>query len=260
MTGAGGQVGLALREWLPGARYLGRADLDITDPGAVARVLPGAAVVINCAAITDVDGCERDPQAADRVNGGGAANVAAAGARVIQLSTEYVFDGELEREYREDDKPRPRSAYGRSKLAGERAVLAAGPNLVVRTSWVFGEGQNFLRAIRVADRAGRELRVVDDQWGRPTWARDLARALAGLAVADGPSGIVHVAGDGEPCTWADLAELAVGRPVRRISTDEWGAPAPRPRRAVLALDRARRMGLPLTDWRTSVASYLEAAA
>lgn len=260
MTGAGGQVGLALREWLPGARYLGRADLDITDPGAVARVLPGAAVVINCAAITDVDGCERDPQAADRVNSGGAANVAAAGARVIQLSTEYVFDGELEREYREDDKPRPRSAYGRSKLAGERAVLAAGPNLVVRTSWVFGEGQNFLRAIRAADRAGRELRVVDDQWGRPTWARDLARALAGLAVADGPSGIVHFAGDGEPCTWADLAELAVGRPVRRISTDEWGAPAPRPRRAVLALDRARRMGLPLTDWRTSVASYLEAAA
>ena len=260
MTGAGGQVGLALREWLPGARYLGRADLDITDPGAVARVLPGAAVVINCAAITDVDGCERDPQAADRVNSGGAANVAAAGARVIQLSTEYVFDGELEREYREDDKPRPRSAYGRSKLAGERAVLAAGPNLVVRTSWVFGEGQNFLRAIRAADRAGRELRVVDDQWGRPTWARDLARALAGLAVADGPSGIVHVAGDGEPCTWADLAELAVGRPVRRISTNEWGAPAPRPRRAVLALDRARRMGLPLTDWRTSVASYLEAAA
>ena len=260
MTGAGGQVGLALREWLPGACYLGRADLDITDPGAVARVVPRAAVVINCAAITDVDGCERDPQAADRVNAAGAANVAAAGARVIQLSTEYVFDGELEREYREDDEPRPRSAYGRSKLAGERAVLAAGPNLVVRTSWVYGEGRNFLRAIQAADRAGRELRVVDDQWGRPTWARDLARALAGLAVADGPAGIVHFAGDGEPCTWADLAELAVGRPVLRISTDEWGAPAPRPRRAVLALDQARSMGLPLTDWRTSVASYLEAAA
>lgn len=260
MTGAGGQVGLALREWLPGARYLGRADLDITDPEAVARVLPGAAVVINCAAITDVDGCERDPQAADRVNAAGAANVAAAGARVIQLSTEYVFDGELEREYREDDEPRPRSAYGRSKLAGERAVLAAGRNLVVRTSWVYGEGRNFLRAIQAADRAGRELRVVDDQWGRPTWARDLARALAGLAVADGPAGIVHFAGDGEPCTWADLAELAVGRPVLRISTDEWGAPAPRPRRAVLALDQARSLGLPLTDWRTSVASYLEAAA
>jgi dTDP-4-dehydrorhamnose reductase len=260
VTGAGGQVGLALREWLPGARYLGRADLDITDPGAVARVLPGAAVVINCAAITDVDGCERDPQAADRVNAAGAANVAAAGARVIQLSTEYVFDGELEREYREDDEPRPRSAYGRSKLAGERAVLAAGPNLVVRTSWVYGEGRNFLRAIQAADRAGRELRVVDDQWGRPTWARDLARALAGLALADGPAGIVHFAGDGEPCTWADLAELAVGRTVLRISTDEWGAPAPRPRRAVLALDQARSMGLPLTDWRTSVASYLEAAA
>jgi dTDP-4-dehydrorhamnose reductase len=217
-------------------------------------------VVVHAAAMTDVDGCERDPQAAQRVNAAGAANVAAAGVRVIQLSTEYVFDGELEREYREDDDPRPRSAYGRSKLAGERAVLEAGPNLVVRSSWVFGEGRNFLRAVRDADRAGRGLRVVDDQWGRPTWARDLARALAGLAVPGGPAGIVHVAGDGEPCTWADLAELAVGRPVQRISSAEWGAPAPRPRRAVLALDRARSMGLPLTDWRTSVASYLEASA
>jgi dTDP-4-dehydrorhamnose reductase len=260
VTGAGGQVGLVLREWLPEARYLGRAELDITDPDAVARGLSGAAVVINCAALTDVDGCERDPQAAQRVNAAGAANVAAAGPRVIQLSTEYVFDGELEREYREDDEPGPRSAYGRSKLAGERAVLEAGPNLVVRTSWVFGEGRNFLRAIRAADRAGRELRVVDDQWGRPTWARDLARALAGLAAPDGPAGIVHVAGDGEPCTWADLAELAVGRPVQRISSDQWAAPAARPRRAVLALQRARSMGLPLADWRTSVASYLEAAA
>jgi dTDP-4-dehydrorhamnose reductase len=260
VTGAGGQVGLALREWLPDARYLGRADLDITDPEAVGRDLSGAAVVVNCAALTDVDGCERDPQAAHRVNAGGAANVAAAAPRVIQLSTEYVFDGELEREYREDDEPRPRSAYGRSKLAGERAVLEAGPNLVVRTSWVFGDGQNFLRAVLAADRAGRELRVVDDQWGRPTWARDLARALATLAAPDGPAGIVHVTGDGEPCTWADLAELAVGRPVQRISSAEWGAPAARPRRALLALERARSMGLPLTDWRTSVASYLEAEA
>ncbi|HEU0194239.1 MAG TPA: NAD(P)-dependent oxidoreductase [Gaiellales bacterium] len=260
VTGADGQVGRALREWLPGARFLRRGDLDITEPAAVARELAGAAVVINCAALTDVDGCERDPRTADRVNAAGAANVAAAGVRTIQLSTEYVFDGELEREYREEDEPAPRSVYGRSKLAGERAVLEAGRNLVVRTSWVFGDGRNFLRAIRAADRAGRELRVVDDQWGRPTWARDLARALAGLAATGGPAGIVHFAGAGEPCTWADLAELAVGRPVRRISSDEWGAPAPRPRRAVLALDRARSMGLPLKDWRASVASYLEAEA
>jgi dTDP-4-dehydrorhamnose reductase len=256
VTGAGGQVGLALREHLPGARFLGHAELDVTDRAAVAEAARGADVVVHTAALTDVDGCEREPERAQAVNADGAANVAAAGVRVIHLSTDYVFSGFAPGEYREDDPTGPLGAYGRSKLAGERAVLARPGNLVVRTSWVFGEGRNFIRSILAAERAGKELRVVADQRGRPTWAGDLARAIAYLAGRE-DSGIVHVAGDGEPCTWADLAEVVVGHPVKRITSEEHGAPAPRPRNSVLSLERARSLGVPLADWRDSVMRYLD---
>ena len=256
VTGAGGQLGLALREHLPAARFLGRADLDVTDEDATQRVLGGASLVIHCAAMTDVDGCERDPERAATVNGWGSANVAAAARRVIMISTDYVFDGSSAGEYGEDSPPRPINIYGLSKLDGEQAVLAAGPNLVVRTSWVFGEGKNFLRAVVGADRAGKDLRVVADQTGRPTFAGDLAEALAFLAARE-DRGVLNVAGDGEPTTWADLAELAVGHPVERVTTAEWGAPAPRPLRSVLSLDLSRKLGVPLRDWRTSVHRYVE---
>jgi dTDP-4-dehydrorhamnose reductase len=258
VTGAGGQVGSALRAHLPGAVFLGRAELDVRDDGAVrAAVRPGD-VVVHAAAMTDVDGCERDPAAADAANAGGSANVAATGARVILLSTDYVFDGRGERPYREEDPTGPLSAYGRSKLAAEHAVLAHPGNLVVRTAWVYGEGRNFIRSILAAEAAGRPLRVVSDQCGRPTWAGDLAAALAHLVRA-GTTGVVHVTGDGEPCTWADLAELVVGHPVERISSEELAAPAPRPRWSVLDLGRARALGVPLADWRDSVRRYVEGA-
>lgn len=256
VTGAGGQVGRALRAHLPDAVYLSHAQLDVRDAGAVrAAVRPGD-VVVHAAAMTDVDGCERYPAAADAANHGGSANVAASGARVVLLSTDYVFDGGARRPYREDDPTGPISAYGRSKLAAERAVLAHPGNLVVRTAWVFGEGRNFIRSILAAELAGRPLRVVDDQRGRPTWAADLAAALAHL-VRTGTEGVVHVTGDGEPCTWADLAELVVGHPVERITSAELAAPAPRPRWSVLDLGRARALGVPLADWRDSVRRYLE---
>lgn len=257
MTGAGGQVGRALAAVLPEATFADRAALDVTDAGAVRRAAAGHDVVVHTAAMTDVDGCEDDPDRAFAVNATGAANVAAAGVRVIHLSTDYVFDGGARAPYAEDATPAPLGVYGRSKLEGERAVLAAGRNLVVRTAWVFGEGRNFIRAILAADAAGRPLRVVDDQIGRPTAAADLAEAIAVLAGADA-AGIVNVTGDGEPCSWADLAELVVGHPVERISTAEFGARAPRPAWSVLALDRARALGLPLADWRTSVSRYVEA--
>jgi dTDP-4-dehydrorhamnose reductase len=256
VTGAGGQVGLALRDHLPTAVFLTREELDVTDAEAVREALGGADLVVHAAAMTNVDGCELDPERAMAVNGEGAANVAAAGVRVIHLSTDYVFSGDEPGEYAEDAPTGPLGAYGRSKLEGERAVLARPGNLAVRTSWVYGEGRNFIRSIVAAERAGKTLRVVDDQRGRPTWAADLARALAYLA-GRGDTGVVHVTGAGEPCTWADLAEMVVGHPVERITSAEFGAPAPRPRNSALSLARARSMGVPLADWRDSVMRYLE---
>ncbi len=220
------------------------------------HLVGGADLAIHCAAMTDVDGCERDPDGAAAVNSWGAAHVATAARRVIQLSTDYVFDGSAAGCYSEDAATAPTSVYGRTKLDGERAVLEAGGNLVVRTAWVYGEGRNFLRSIVAAEADGRPLRVVADQRGRPTWAEDLARALGHLAGRT-DEGVVHVTGDGEPCSWADLAEFAVGHPVQRISSAEWAAPAPRPANSVLSLDRARTLGVPLADWRTSVATYLK---
>jgi dTDP-4-dehydrorhamnose reductase len=256
VTGAGGQVGRALRAQLPDATYLDRRGLDVCDGAAVRAVFHPGDVVVHTAAMTDVDGCERDPATAFAVNAAGAANVVETGARVILLSTDYVFDGSGERAYAEDDATGPLSAYGRSKLEAERVVLARPGNLVVRTAWVYGDGRNFIRSILAAERAGRPLRVVDDQRGRPTWADDLAQALVHL-VGTGTTGIVHVTGDGEPCTWADLAELVVGRAVQRISSAELAAPAPRPRWSVLALGRAHALGVPLADWHDSVRRYLE---
>jgi dTDP-4-dehydrorhamnose reductase len=256
VTGAGGQVGRALRANLPAAVFLDRAALDVCDADAVRAAFGRGDVVVHAAAMTDVDGCERDEAAAFAANADAARHVAETGARVLQLSTDYVFAGDSDTPYAESDPTGPISVYGRSKLAGEEAVLARPGNLVVRTSWVYGDGRNFFRAILAAERAGRTLRVVDDQRGRPTAADDLARALAYLVTLD-VSGVVHVTGAGEACTWADLAELAVGHPVERITTEEFGAPAPRPRSSVLALDRARALGVPLADWGDSVRRYLE---
>jgi dTDP-4-dehydrorhamnose reductase len=256
VTGAGGQVGLALRDHLPGAAFATHAELDVTDADAVREAARGADLVVHAAAMTDVDGCERDPDRAQAVNAGGAENVAAAGVRVIHLSTDYVFSGDADGEYGEDDPTGPLGAYGRSKLAGERAVLARPGNLVVRTAWVYGEGRNFIRSILGAERAGKHLRVVDDQRGRPTWAGDVARAIGFLAGGD-DTGILHVTGAGEPCSWADLAEVVVGHPVERITSEEFGAPAPRPRNSTLSVERARSLGVPLADWRDSVTRYLD---
>jgi dTDP-4-dehydrorhamnose reductase len=223
--------------------------------------------------MTNVDACERDPERSTAINAEGTRNIVEAaaghGARVIYLSTDYVFDGTKRGEYLESDPPAPINAYGRSKLAGEAHVMGRAGNLVVRTSWVFGEGRNFVRTILNASREGGPLRVVDDQRGRPTWALDIARSLTHL-VRTGTTGIVHVAGDGEPCTWADLAELVLGVagvavPVERLDSESYrrivgGVVAPRPRNSVLSVRRARAVGAPLADWRSSVRRYVEGAA
>ena len=270
VTGAGGQVGKALAERLIHARFLSHLDLDVTDEDAVRQAVGAASIVVHLAAMTNVDECERHPDRAFAVNSEGTRHAVQAaedaGARVIFVSTDYVFDGERAGEYSEDDLPAPLGAYGRSKLEGERFVAKEPGNLIVRTSWVFGEGRNFVRTIVAAARRGGPLKVVDDQTGRPTWAEDLADALVFLVEA-GISGVLHVTGDGQPSTWADVAEFAVGAAglaasVERIDTATYRRSAdrviaPRPRNSTLSLERARRLGVPLRDWRTSVRRYVE---
>ncbi|HEV8451026.1 MAG TPA: dTDP-4-dehydrorhamnose reductase [Gaiellales bacterium] len=268
MTGGNGQVGRALRPLLPTARYATRDELDVTDRAQVHEAIAGVDVVVHLAAMTDVDRCEREPGLAEEVNGAGSRNVAAAarttGARVIGVSTDYVFDGTAPGEYTEADEPRPLSAYGRTKLAGELALLEAGDNTVIRTSWVYGDGRNFIRTILHAAASGRALAVVDDQAGRPTAADDVARAIVHLLPADSPR-LVHVTGDGPPTSWAGVAEQSLAAaglavPVEHVSTIEYGrrmdsTPAPRPSNSLLSLECARGLGVPLSDWRTSVSAY-----
>ncbi len=273
VTGGDGQVGRALRPLLPTARYATRDELDVTDRARVHEAIAGADVVVHLAAMTDVDRCEREPGLAEQVNGSGSRNVAAAaratGARVIGVSTDYVFDGTAPGEYSEADRPHPVSVYGRTKLAGELALLEAGDNTVVRTSWVYGDGRNFIRTILRAASSGRALAVVDDQVGRPTSADDVARAIVHLLSIDPPR-LVHVTGDGPATSWAGVAEQSLAAAgltaaVEHVSTIEYGhrmgtAPAQRPANSMLSLERARGLGVPLSDWRASVSGYARATA
>ena len=269
ITGAGGQVGHALRPLLPDARFATRADLDITDRPGVTRAAQGTDVIVHLAANTHVDWCEQNVDEAGSVNSAGTANVAQAareaGARVIYVSTDFVFAGDSDGEYSETDTTSPVNVYGATKLAGE-AHLDPTDDLTVRSSWIFGEGHNFVRTIlQLADEG--PLRVLDDQRGRPTAAVELARALVFL-INEEATGTIHVAGDGDPATWAELAEVALeaaGRAVAltRIDTPTYVAEAarsiaPRPANSALALDKARGLQVPLLDWRTSVANYVEA--
>lgn len=270
VTGANGQVGRSLRAIFPNARYLAHRDLDVTDAAAVTDALVGSEVVVHLAAVTEVDRCEQDPELAREVNARGTQNVVEAAAtgsvRVIYLSTDYVFDGTRD-VYTEEDEPSPLNRYGESKLEGERHVLSQGERgLVVRTSWVIGEGKNFVRTVLGRAEAGEKLQVVDDQVGRPTFSDPLADALVHL-IRSPRSGVLHVAGDGEPCTWADLADsslTAAGLDVRveRVTTSRFIANAtspiaPRPARSVLSLEKARALGIPLLDWRQSLPAYVE---
>src|SRR4051794_17996973 len=273
VTGGDGQVGRALRPLLPTARYATRDELDVTDRARTHEAIAGADAVVHLAAMTDVDRCEREPRLAEEVNGAGSRNVAAAaraaGARVIGVSSEYVFDGTAPGEYTEADQPRPLSVYGRTKLAGEEALLEAGDNTIVRTSGGDGDGRNFIRTILRAASSGRALAVVDDQVGRPTAADDVARAIVHLLSIDRPR-LVHVTGDGPPTSWAGVAEQALAAaglevPVEHVSTVEYGrrmdsALAQRPSNSMLSLDRARGLGVPLADWRASVSAYARRAA
>jgi dTDP-4-dehydrorhamnose reductase len=244
---------------------LGGEDVDVVDRAAVDAALSESRpdVVFNCAAYTDVDGAESEEQAATRVNGDGARNVAAAaaavGASVLYPSTDYVFDGQKGQPYVESDPVGPLSAYGRSKLAGERATADANPrHLIVRTQWLFGlGGRNFVETMLRLGAERDELTVVDDQVGCPTYTCDLAAALVGLTGRE-DWGVHHVAGGGE-CSWNRFAReiferAGVSCRVLAGTTEELGRPAPRPAHAVL---RSQRPGAPvLPHWRVGLDRYL----
>jgi dTDP-4-dehydrorhamnose reductase len=264
LTGAGGQVGREVESYLAGSAHhdvlaLAHADLDIADRERVLQVFGQwhPDVVINAAAFTAVDRCETEVDSAYAANALGPRNIAEgarlAGAHLLHISTDYVFDGALARPYQEWDEPRPLSVYGRSKLAGEREVLLGLPGAaVVRTSWVCSRhGSNMVKTVlRLAASPG-PLRFVDDQRGCPTFADDLAAMVVRLAISRAP-GVFHVTNQCET-TWYGFARdvlSAAGQDpgrVEPIKTSELGPPRPAPRPANSVLDNAvlRLAGIPL---------------
>ncbi|MGZ6644769.1 MAG: dTDP-4-dehydrorhamnose reductase [Solirubrobacteraceae bacterium] len=270
VTGGAGMLGLAV---CAAATRLGhdvvalsRAELDICDEAHVRRVIGAAEprAVVNCAAWTDVDGAEANEAAATAVNGEGAGAVARAcaeaKARLIHVSTDYVFDGTSTRPWVESDPVGPVGAYGRSKLVGEQAVTAAGGNhAIVRTAWLFGAGgRNFVDTMLALAADRDEVSVVTDQVGSPTWTAHLAEVLVELAERDGDTGIFHAAGSGA-CSWYDLAvevfdRAGVGCRVVPTTAEAFRRPAPRPAYSVLGTERPEAPVLPA--WQEGVAGYL----
>jgi dTDP-4-dehydrorhamnose reductase len=270
ITGAGGQLGQDLLQLLSGDVVVGLThhDLDVADASAVLDAVAQhqPEVVINAAAWTDVDGAEADEIAAKAVNRDGPANFAAACAKhnaaLVHISTDYVFDGTGTQPYAEDAPVAPQSAYGRSKAAGERAVLdAGGPYYVVRTAWLYGAGgRNFVRTMAGLARGGTTVDVVDDQRGAPTWTRDLASGLIELIDKRPAPGVYHAtsAGDTTWFTFAQAIFAEVGEDptrVRPVSSAAFPRPAPRPAYSVLSANRWLSASLtPLPHWRDALAS------
>lgn len=272
VTGASGQLGAHVVDLLAGrdVTALAHADLDITsEPAvedAVATLRPD--VVINAAAYTAVDAAETDEDAAAAVNGKGpgvlAAALARSGGRLVHVSTDYVFDGRSRHPYEAGDATGPATAYGRTKLAGERAALAALPGcIVVRSAWLYGgPGPNFVDTMLSLEQSRDTVDVVADQHGSPTWARDLAAALIAVGTSSTRPGIVHYV-NGGVASWHDLAAAVfagVGADparVRPVTTERFPRPAPRPAWSVLSTASWTERGLPAPrDWRAALRDYL----
>jgi dTDP-4-dehydrorhamnose reductase len=272
VTGGGGQLGRAFARLIPDAVVLDRDSLDIVEPRAVDRVFDEVRpeIVYNAAAYTAVDRAEAEPEKARLVNVDAVVNLAKAARRhqalLVQFSSDYVFRGNGG-PHTELDKTVPLSVYGRTKLQSELAARASGgPYLVIRTSWVFGDGHNFVKSIVGAAGKHDELTVVDDQRGRPTYAPDLAEGTAALVEA-GCTGVYNLTGGGEPGTWADVAEAAIEAAglrsrVRRVTTAQYyagkqGPIAPRPSNSELDCSKARAAGVALRPWPEAVAEYVK---
>ncbi|MES1994346.1 MAG: dTDP-4-dehydrorhamnose reductase [Pseudomonadota bacterium] len=284
VTGAGGQLGRELAQRLPAAEAccLARAELDLTDAAALSATLAHLRpqVVINAAAYTDVDRAETEPEAAFAANADApgllARACAEAGAALLHVSTDYVFNGQSRRPWREDDPTGPINVYGASKLAGEQAILSALPrHIIVRTAWVFGaHGPNFVRTVLRLARERGALRIVADQTGSPTWAGHLAETLIALArrIAAGaslPWGVYHYAG-APASSWHAFAQAIVAEataqgllpaavPVEPIDSAAYPTPARRPAWSVLDGGKMNAtFSLAAPDWRVGLDQTLRA--
>lgn len=269
VVGSGGQLGRALQSLRPEARFVDVPDVDLTDRVSVGALdWSGVTAVINAAAWTAVDAAE-DPAQLSKVWAVNAAGVLhlAEHARhldvpLVHVSTDYVFRGDADAPILVDAPLEPQSAYGATKAAGEMAAYLAPKHYLVRTSWVFGDGPNFVRTMRrLADRP--ELTVVDDQVGRPTYAVDLAVALLALLDQRAPYGTYHATGAGEVVSWAAFAtEILRGTACRvvPVSTATYLASspqaAPRPAYSALDLSRIEALGIRMRDWREALTEYL----
>ncbi|MBN1142240.1 MAG: dTDP-4-dehydrorhamnose reductase [Deltaproteobacteria bacterium] len=279
LIGANGLLGRMVQESIPAHYDLATADLpkiDFLRPDTVAEALRKMEpeIVINCAAHTAVDACESEEAAARRINGDGPGLLAALAREtrsvLVHISSDYVFDGDSAVPYREEDPPAPRCAYGRSKLAGERAILESGLErfFIVRTSWLYGpHGKNFVETVLRLAAEREELRIVSDQVGSPTLTDDLALALFRLLETD-RFGIYHFSNEGS-CSWHEFASAIVEgarargqilkvREIKPIRTDEYPLPARRPPFSLLAKDKYRSAtGCEVPHWRVALNRYLD---
>jgi dTDP-4-dehydrorhamnose reductase len=268
VTGAKGQLGYELQRALRGEEVIAtdHPEYELTDPKVGEKIAAQRPdVVIHAAGYTDVDGCERDPEIAFAVNAQGTRRVAEgaakANARLIYISTDYVFDGKKTEPYTERDPVNPLNVYGRSKLAGEEEALkGCRRTLVLRTSWLYGvHGKNFVMTILSLAATQPEVRVVEDQRGSPTYARHLSQVIAGLIRTD-VTGVIHAGGEGECSRYefakAILQEAGLECRVVPISTAESGRLALRPSYSALSTAFLHQHGLSLPPWREGVRQFL----
>jgi len=267
VTGANGQLGRALKRLLADAEFCTHADFDITNPPE--RNWKQYSAIINCAAYNDVNGAENDRAAAWAVNAEGPAKLARIAAEnqitLVHVSSDYIFDGANE-VHSEEELPSPLSVYGASKAAGDTAAQTAPQHYVIRTSWVFGDGENFMSTMRRLAAKGVEPKVIHDQRGRPTFAEDLAKGIVHLLNSDADYGVYNLSNSGDTVGRDEIAMavfIGLGHDpaeVTPVSTEQYreiaGPEAPRPKESTLALDKIEATGFKPQNWRAALALYL----
>ncbi len=273
VTGCNGQLGRAINDYYKDSKEYeivntDVAELDITDVDAVMKfvgeIKPYA--IINCAAHTNVNACESQEELAYKINAIGPRNLAiasqAVGAKLIHISTDYVFDGNAKTPYKEFDRECPESAYGRTKLAGEMFVKQFSDRwFIVRTAWLYGDGKNFVKTMLGLAKTNEVVRVVGDQFGSPTSAKELAKAIGSLVPTDN-YGLYHGTCEGM-CSWADFTEeifrlKGVSSKVEHITTEEYPTPAKRPAYSVLENYMFKiTSGYMFADWKDAIKEYLD---